>query len=129
MTQNGQLISSYPQLSQKSFKTCFRKLTIIASFIYLNLKNLKKIWKIKKKSAQIFLFYFSKLPPKRCPGGRCLHPQRPQSVLMRMKQKRPLKNHPPNAERGQVFLLFSIVYYWLSFCLSWFPNIGIEQQH
>ena len=43
-----------------------------------NFKNLK-IKKNKKKSANFF-FNFSKLPPKMCPGGRRLHPQRPQSV-------------------------------------------------
>ena len=37
----------------------------------------------KKKSDNFYFFYFFKLPPKRCPGGRRLHPQPPQSVECR----------------------------------------------
>ena len=143
---NKWLKTAHLQLSQKSFKACLRKLTIIASFIHhknllifflikkskkINEKSTKKKrkkagqifflklfeiaqkkvprgtpstlstpfqcfwrgwsrrghWKKNKnfkkikKSAQIFFFFFSTLPPKRCPGGRRLHPQRPQSVF------------------------------------------------
>ena len=62
------------QLSQNSFKTCLRKLTIIAPFIHRNnllfyFKTNKKNWKRQKKTKKIgqpfFLFYFSKLPQKR----------------------------------------------------------------
>ena len=74
------------QLSQEKFKTCLRKLTIIAPFIHRNniLFNLKK-----KKS--LTSFFFSKLSQKRCQGWHRLHCQRPQIVLKRMKQKRQLK--------------------------------------
>ena len=52
------------------------------------------IWKRCAKKCNIFLINDSKRPtynylrrglkpPKRCPGGRCLHPQRPQSVFWR----------------------------------------------
>ena len=41
-------------------------------------KNKKKN---KKKLDKLFLFNFSNLPPKRCPGGRRLHSQRHQSVF------------------------------------------------
>jgi len=44
---------------------------------FKKLKNKKK----KKNQPKFFLFYFSKLTPKRCPGGRRLHPQRPQRVF------------------------------------------------
>ena len=48
----------------------------------LKFKKLKKKKKKKKKNQpKFFLFYFSKLTPKRCPGGRRLHPQRPQRVF------------------------------------------------
>ena len=45
----------------------------------LKIKKLKKLE--KKNQPKFFKFYFSKMPPKRCPGGRRLHPQRPQSVF------------------------------------------------
>jgi len=44
-------------------------------------KKFKKFKKKKKNQPKFFLFYFSKLTPKRCPGGRRLHPQRPQRVF------------------------------------------------
>ena len=45
-------------------------------------KDLKNLKNKKKKNQPHFVFSnFSKLSPKRCPGGRRLHPQRPQSVF------------------------------------------------
>ena len=53
-------------------------------------RNRKKSKEInQKKNSAIFVLW--NCPPKRCPGGRRLHRQRPQSVLKKMKQKRPLK--------------------------------------
>ena len=116
-------------ISQKGFKTCLRKLTIIApfhssqQFFFYGQKPTTK--------SQIF-FFFSKLPKKKCPGGRCLYRQRPQSVFeedeaeeaaekktkkistpdavyivsvfLKMKQKRRLKVHTPNVRRGTLIL-------------------------
>ena len=82
---NKWLKTAHLQLSQKSFKTCLGKLTIIAPFIpysssfffffFLN-KKIKK-----KNQVKFFSSNFSKLSPKRCPGGYHLHPQRPQRVF------------------------------------------------
>ena len=46
-----------------------------------NQKKSKKRLKENQKKSDNFFLNFSKLPPKRCPGGRRLHPQRPQSVF------------------------------------------------
>ena len=51
----------------------------------LKKKKKKNKKKIRKKSDKMFFFNFSKLPPKRCPGG-------------------PLKVHPPNAGQGTLFV-------------------------
>ena len=45
----------------------------------------KQIEKKKKKSRIFFFLHFSKLPQKRCQGGRSLHPQPPQSVFEEVK--------------------------------------------
>ena len=66
------------QLSKKSFRTCLRKMTIIAPFIPSN--NL--------------LFFFRNCA-KNCPE-------------LRMKQKRPLKVHPPNVVWDTLILFNSI---------------------
>ena len=89
---NKWLKTTHLQFSQKSFKPCLRKLTIIAPFIpHQKIKQTKKRRKKRRKKVWNFFFPFSKLPQKRCQGGRRLHCQSLKVFLKRMKQKRPLK--------------------------------------
>ena len=89
------------KLSQKSFKTFLRKLTIIASVIPRNnlfflikkaKKNQqKKTKKREKKVGQFFFFIFRKCPKKGAKGDAVYIFNALQVFLKRMKQKRQLE--------------------------------------
>ena len=73
---NEWLKTAHLQLSQKSFKTCLRKLTIIAPFIpwiifYFNFFKIKKLQKKTKKRREkkirIFYFFIFEISPKKVP--------------------------------------------------------------
>ena len=50
-----------------------------------------------------FVLIFSKLPPKRCPGGRRLHPQRPQCVFEEDEAEVVPESFVKLSVRGQAF--------------------------
>ena len=74
-----------------------------------NNKNKKKIWQI------FFCFNFSKLPPKSCPGGRSLHPQRPQCVFEEDEAEVAAESFVKLSVRGQIFFF----YFQLSAATDW----------
>ena len=86
-------------------------------------KKLKKI-KNKKKLDNIF-FFFSKLPPKRCPGGRRLHPQRPQSVFEEDEAEEAAESSSSSCWPGYTYLVNLIDCVRMSFHVSRFLNNGI----
>ena len=77
------------QLSQKSFITCLRKLTIIAPFILRN--NLLVYFFLNKKKRDFFFFNFQNCPKKGAKGDAVYIVKALKVFLTRMKQKRPLK--------------------------------------
>jgi len=89
------------QLSQKSFKTCLRKLIIIATFIPRNnllfyLKSKKnqtnKKNRKKKKLDNFFCFLIFRNCPQKSANGDAINIVNAFKVfLKKMKQKRPLK--------------------------------------
>ena len=114
---NKWLKTTHFQLSQKRFKTCLRKLTIIAPFIHRNnlyfiffkYKNKKKKTKKREKESDKFLLLlnFSKLPQKRCQGGCRLHCQRPQ-VYEEDEAEEATKNRSP--------IKYKQIVHWSRFC-------------
>ena len=66
--------------------------------------------KIKKKSDKnfFFRFNFTKLPPKSCPVGRRLHPQRPQSVFEEDEAEVAAEGFAKLSVRCQVFFYFQL---------------------
>jgi hypothetical protein len=89
------------QLSQKSFKTCLRKLIIIATFIprnnllfyFLKIKKNQTNKKNQKKKLDKFFFFliFRNCPQKSANGDAINIVNAFKVFLKKMKQKRPLK--------------------------------------
>ena len=61
------------------------QLTIISELKKWKKIKLTKTNRKKEEKKSDFFFHFSKLPQKRCQGGRSLHPQPPQSVFEEVK--------------------------------------------
>ena len=60
-----------------------------------------------EKKKKLYFFNFSKLPPKSCPGGHRLHPQRPQSVFEEDEAKEAAESFVKLLVRGQVNFFFN----------------------
>ena len=107
----------------------------LSFYFFLNEKINRK--KERNKSDNFFLLFLEIVPKKvqifrNCPlKGAQVYSVYVLSALKvflkRMKQKRPLKVHPPSAGRGPLF--FSIVCSRFSFRVSRFLNAEIERQH
>ena len=97
---NKWLITAHLQLSQKSLKTCLRKMTIIAPFISRNSlffisKNQKKNKKKREKNLTHFLLFNFRNCPKKGAKGDAVYiiVNALKVFLNRMKQKRPLEKN------------------------------------
>ena len=71
-------------------------------------KIFKIFKKYKKNQPKFFLFYFSKLPPKRCPGGLRLYPQCPQSVFEEDEAEEATEKSSSKCWTGSGFFYFQL---------------------